>query len=378
MALQLIDLPLELLDQILSELDSARSLSDLSKTCKRLHSHIQIHAYRSFAKIRFPSFSIRPPPEESLSKAKIEYWKDAVHALTTQARNWDRRALLATRLDAFVPGNNAMQDFERQPTWQSMDFVPVIDSYQNWVGSKWASRKDVVAWGAGSLLVVRSRSSAIDVSRGNDSRSSVQHRDFLYRPIQFLEGRDDITALHLLPQMNHDYETCIIGRGSGHLAQVRLGYQATGGVETARYDTDGSAVRSSAHSREAGLLTACLGDKEVRLFDTKSACDGAQPRATGNVITENAEARTRTCAFLGSDRTAVGISQEKLSIHIYDLQCGFSGGPLRKLENAKLRTGAWTYAIAPLERSTGSSDTHGDLFLTGNQDGCVRYVHSCP
>ena len=106
----LTDLPPELLDQIATYLPTARTVANLGRTSKALHTYVEkeADAWKNFNPSRFPSLW----PAQSTSH------KDAARTLTTLSKAWDRRAFVARyiephgRIRAF-PGDRSIDRWKR-------------------------------------------------------------------------------------------------------------------------------------------------------------------------------------------------------------------------------------------------------------------------
>jgi hypothetical protein len=391
-------LPPELLSQIVSHVETARALSNLSKTCKRIHTFVQQDGFRVFSRTRFPYF--QPPTIYSSS-----FWRDAAHALTTHSRNWDRKAFLAWSIHH--PSENGHDD-RRQRAYlragQTMGFVPVIDSYETWYGGDWSSRKEVVAWGAGAGLVMRVKhmgSKAKDMrlatkirNRGdfNVHEHTISWDKFLKKGA--VEGRDDITSVNIRPQQNlKDPEQVIVGRASGSLSLVslpRLRHEGQAKVLVS-YETAGRPVRSATTTPGSHrLLVACLSDSIVALYPLDSARTHVSNAGETSVIPTGHSGRTWSSRFLRDDRLAVGLGPAKIPIRIYDIGRGelmpksvcslalSDADADARLDMLEVDSASATsiYSLAEIPLSSLAGGAEGDIFLSGGYDGFTRYVAS--
>ena len=399
---KLTELPSELLESIFAHVETAQALTRLSLTCKGLHAFVEQQGYRIFVQSRFPSISVPPPAslcsndgEAALHSAR-KFWKDAVHGLTTLSRNFDRRAFIAQAIR--VPEANHNDRFRgsahgHRRHGTSIGFMPVIDSYEAWYGGDWASRKEVVAWGAGAKLVVRSRiigpRPQEDIC-GDLSNQEPQHHWQIYAKPGIHEGRDDITTLNLLPHNLGSVEELVLGRASGTLELIRLNTKSEDQTLTT-YDTGGMPVRYTAveHCRKS-VAAACLGDQTVAIYRLLREGHQLEYCARTSIKQAHENARTWSTKFLREGRLAVGLGRSKQPLHLYDL-----GQDSPKLERAihlgldgeidfpRLDVtgpdplGTSIYSIAPLCPSSTSSGAQGDVFLSGAYDALVRYAFLC-
>lgn len=414
MATTLTGLPLELLAQIVTHLESARAIAHLSLTCKRVHAFIESDGYRIFAQTRFPSIPIPAPMQTPLSEStgpgqfypaldnkRRSYWQDAAHALTTLSRNWDRRAFIAQTIGPDAEKNERITRAETKlrngrRQGQTMGFVPVVDSYEAWYGGDWDSRKEVVAWGAGAALTMRSKlmgKRAKDVMRdrrpddGMSGLDAHQHRYewATYHESGALEGRDDITTVNLMSQGLDELEQVIIGRASGDLARVRVNVTDRQSRRLTSYATSGRPVRSATLSTGAEpLLAACLSDSTLAVYPAQH--DGLiQSTGEMTMFTSKNIRRTWCSRFLNHGRLAVGLGPSPEPIHLYDIGRGeLSIDSARKLSIEPTGTetrvdilghpnhATSVYSFAPLNGIASSNITDGEVFLSGAYDGLVR------
>lgn len=393
----LTELPSELLGCVLVGIETAQTLSHLSLTCKALHEYIEKHGYRIFVQSRFPSIGL-PTSSGVLVGDSVQstrftarFWKDAAHGLTTLSRNLDRRAFVAQgiRDPEFKPANRVIGTFRRRrQLGPSMGFVPVIDSYEVWFGGDWASRKEVVAWGEGSKLVVRIRDMGPAQKEGEHSimtHRPCEPRWKTYATPGLREGVDDITTLDLmLRDLGHE-EEILIGRASGSLERVLL--DGSGEKKTlCTYETYGKPVRyTTVHDCDKSVAAACLGDHTVALYSLDAEGEGVKSYLDTSIREAGKNIRTWSAKFLRKGRLAVGFGRSKQPIHIFDLgqdsqtfehalDISFdSSARLSHSDGAgAFSNGTSVYSIAPLPISSTSSGAEGEIFLSGAYDGHVR------
>lgn len=379
-------LPPELFAYIIGHLGTARALLHLSLTCKRIHAIIDKDGFRIFVKSHFPSFQIPP------------YWKDAAHALTTLSRNWDRKSFVAHWLSPTEYCNH-LQKVSSRFKGQSMGFQPVIDSYDQWTGNNWSSRRQVVTWAAGPTLILglklmgeEAKTASKDASISQQKKIFIDqhHHIHMWTAFQdnhFKPGQDDIRSVNLLrptqkPEDNVEY--VIAGRASGALSLIIFSESDAMSSSRTEFDTRARSIRDAAINEEPNpLLAACLSTRDLALYSVHSddkivkACDET------TVVPSMEQGRIWSCRFLRHNRLAVGLGPSKTPIHVYDIQPnGFSSQPVRKFtmdrdDREGVDAGCSVtsvYPIVPITAATSAGGAEGDTFLSGGYDGIIRYV----
>ena len=381
-------LPPEILVQIVTHITTAKELCYLSLVCKRLHTFIENDGFRVFSQTLFPYVQF-PSTHTAL------FWRDALHGLIAQARNWDRKAFIAwiisSETDANQKNGKNRRHTHNAPRGQTMGFIPVIDSYEAWYGGDWSSRKEIVAWGAGADLVVRTRimgSKAQDIWNAAVNRSpkdfNAHHHHYKwanYHEPGVNEGLDDITFVKLLQQAStDDLEQFIIGRVSGALELVSLNKNTSQSQVRCSFTTKGRPVRSATTNGIQTLLAACLSDSIVSLYSISSSTSHIA-RETAPVAETSANpsgqvGRTWTSRFLSNDRLAVGYGPAQQAIRIYKVGRGELASESSGLFNPE--AGRYSddstsvYSLSPIAMSSSAGGKGGDIFLSGAYDGLVR------
>ena len=279
-----------------------------------------------------------------------------------------------------------------------MGYQPVIDSYEVWDGGDWSSRKEVVAWGAGAELILRSKRTGELAEREwhspeNQHRQSVfdQHHHMhdwtIYRLAGATDGRDDITSVNLIPSHNRDPEQLFVGRASGALHHISLSVQGSTSLLVGTYATQGRSVRSATISADPQhLLAACLADNAIALYSTNATGSDIHPADEVAAVPPGTPGRTWSSKFLRNDRLAIGRGPSGQPILVYGIdQNGFSKDPLRQFEvhaddygprgNRNIASAVRNtsvYPITPIAPSTAAGGAEGDIFLSGGYDGNVR------
>lgn len=385
-------LPPELLAQIIVHIDTVRAIAHLALTCRKAHAFVENDGFRIFVQTRFPY--LNPPTQPSPS-----FWKEATLGLTSLAKNWDRKAFLAWSIN---PQEEVSQDLRSQRSRgrpaqarQTMGFTPVIDSYEAWYGGDWTSRKEVVAWGAGAALCMRSKImgkgkrhkiQTLDGRHLEDINAHRQsHAYTTYNEKGANEGLDDITSVNLLSQQSlYDTEQAIIGRASGGLALISLCTESSQSTVLSSYETQGRPVRSATTNSESNtLLATCLSDSTIALYPIDPTNSQMHPISQVSAHSFK-QSRTWSSRFLGLDRLIVGLGPSQEPLQVYNLgQGGVSKESVRMLElsdfdeHARLdlhgdkgnRSATSVYSLAPIGASSSASRAQQDVFLSGAYDG---------
>ncbi|KAI9814653.1 MAG: hypothetical protein M1827_003209 [Pycnora praestabilis] len=399
------DLPFEILTQITFYIPTARSVLNLSLTCRRLYDFTEKEGWRSFTQTRFPSISAAP------------YWKDAAHALTTLSRSWDRKAFIAQPIAPLWPvivlpkGNRSNKT--RRERGQTMGYQPVIDSYEEWIGNKWSAKQEILAWGAGAELVIRVKTigepaeKSWEAAEREDSRAdhfNEHHHKIVwisYQDSYHVEGRDDVTSVNILrpgqkraKNSSSSPEEMVVGRASGELSLMEVSANHSSGFVSTSYETEGRPIRSAAvNSSPSPLLAACLFDTAIALYSINhNSQRHTNPCAEIAAIPNGKPGRTWSTQFLAPDRLAVGLGPSTDPIHVYQTSPdGMSRHPIRKFSTSsanltmsgveeRIDTGEappnGTSSVYPIATIPPSSQAGGggvgDVFLGGWFDGVVR------
>ena len=382
------ELPVELLNHIVSYLPTAQAAAHLASCNHALRRFFDEEGWKIFVQARFPSFNI------------ARDWKAAAHALSTYSRNLDRRAFLARYVE---PSNfivklpqRELDTQWRRPRGQTMGYQPVIDSYEDSTGPAWDARKQVLAWSAGAELVMRVK--GMGAKHKADSRGTYSYFDhfnhhtrwFTYRPPRAMEGKDDITSLNLLKRRYRDesssttdVEHVVFGTASGglylsHLELDRDSTKTVGGL----FETRRRPVRSAdIEASEESLLAANLGDLNIALykippfiFNVPDKHDVIQPASEISIPQEGSRSfRIWSTQFLSDDMLALGTGPSAKPVQLFKVRpSGLSEEASRKLEVRETDLETSVYAIKPLPSSVGDRHSNGDLFLSGGYDGITR------
>jgi len=383
-------LPAEIILQIISYAPTAQFLAHLSLTNRKLRLLIENEGWKVFVNSRFPSIPVPP------------YWKDAAHALTTLSRNWDRKAFIArhfepanTRLHTLPAANIVdVRDRWKATHAQTMGYQPVIDSYEQWTGNTWDSRKEVVCFGAGADLIMSTverhrrinsqwqtaskEERSIDFAPDRSKRKWVKYREEYHR-----EGRDDITSVNIVRPHQlqrgdqlRGGEHVIVGRASGDLALLRLSSGKKDCVVTS-YETRNRIVRATDTTPgQSPLLATCLDNSQAAIYRINGEQDRtALPLSEVSCVPpEDKQCRLWSCRFLGPEKLAIGRGIAKRLVYVFDVRPeGLSEQPLRTFGGGlekDVNTSA--YPIVPIPTSSTSDSAFGNAFLSGGFDGYIR------
>ena len=390
----LTELPAELLAQIVSHLRTARDLLHLLLTCEKLRTFIEDDGFRVFVQNIFPSFRVS------------SHWKEAARSLTTASKNWYSKAFLARNLQ---PGGNQIQMWKsrggnpsvnhpRFSKAQSMGYRPVIDSYEQWTGEDWNTRKQILAVGAGLRLHLRVKwlgkeicktiPAAAPEERALDTDQHYHDSRWVnYEPNQLIEGTDDITSVNLLrpaQKYSDDQEYVVIGRASGKLNLVRISDFSSACQIVTEYKTGKGSVRSATvNEASSPLLAACLSNHKVAVYSIYMEGDRPGDEHAKDTVSIENRGRTWCSRFLNQHRLAVGLGLSTEPLCVYDIgQAGISKEPVRvfrhnptalpKADGSPNVTSV--YSIVPVPPWSSGGGALGDVFVSGSYDGIVRYV----
>ncbi|KAI1769387.1 hypothetical protein GGR53DRAFT_474159 [Hypoxylon sp. FL1150] len=202
-------LPAEIFHIIVSHLDTARSVSHLALTCKGLYRLIRDCGWRVFVTSRFNTFSL---PEIS----SPDEWAERARALTSQSRDWDRRAFTIDVLQP--PAKQRSRNFHRFVVRQSIASNILVDAHHQRRGN---DAQDLIFWGAGEDifgLVRHARGSKAPADEWLVCKGS---------STGYHSGIDDVTAVSILKDNKYTYSEkddpqVLVGRANGELDVVSM------------------------------------------------------------------------------------------------------------------------------------------------------------
>ena len=284
-----------------------------------------------------------------------------------------------------------------------MGYQPVIDSYVDWYGLGWGSRKEVLAWGAGVDLIVRVKNMGVKAESiygvphtwENKRNRFDQHRHMnewlVHGEAGLVEGRDDITFVNLLrpsqkPSKGSEY--IVVGRASGYLDVVEVSATESQSNNVAGLVSGKSLRSASVSSTPDPLVATCMADSTISFYSIHLARNIIEPVGEIAGMPPGKSGRTWSTQFLRHDRLAVGLGPFKKPLRVYSLeQDKVSIKAMREFEFGApsidnrieavvggVSDTSTVYSIAPIAPSSLAGGADGDLFLTGSYDGTVRYV----
>ncbi|KAL0256458.1 hypothetical protein SLS55_008853 [Diplodia seriata] len=394
------ELPVELLAHVITYFTTAQALRDLSLTCRKLHAFIEHEGWKIFLRSRFPSYPTINQPARLLA-----------HSLTTLSRNWDRKAFVGRYIvpsGSIVSLNTGLPLTEwKRPRGQTMGFQPSLDSYEELSGGSDYGRREILAWGAGTDLLIRAKESGPATERLWEQVSQqdrqhyfdqYHHRTswFTFKIPGAFEGRDDITCLNILRPAQRsatphpDAEQVILGTANGDLNLVTFTLDDPPAWRREIYNTDGRPVKAIhvSSSSKNPLLAAGFADSSVALYPVHKTADTVEPISHLQPLSKHhTPSRIWSTRFLSAETLAVGLGPSTEPVHVYEITpSGFSESPIRKFGIDATAWGAVdrvdvttdgeprqssVYPISPLPLPH-SDRNDPNVFLSGGYDGIVR------
>ncbi|KAH8666751.1 hypothetical protein BX600DRAFT_462458 [Xylariales sp. PMI_506] len=212
-------LQLDVLLIIFGHLNTAQCLANLAATCRSLHNVIESRGWCTFVRSHFASLPLpKGIPDED--------WKVWARAFTWQSWCWDRRAFSVTLLS---PSDKRQQrggaHARRRYRAQTTPCHVIVDAGVDHIG---ASQEETVVWGAGEDIVARIRRSGHIQPGSEEEWFSLQGSS-----LGFLSGRDDITSLSILNNLDQPglLSGVLAGRASGDLRLLSLDPSSFGWTE---------------------------------------------------------------------------------------------------------------------------------------------------
>ncbi|RYP47938.1 hypothetical protein DL768_006093 [Monosporascus sp. mg162] len=203
-------LPDDVLLIILSYLSTAQDISHLAVASRRLHQFISVNGWRTFVRNCFHNLSLPSPVPDN-------DWKELAKKLTSQSRDWDRRAFVFhvfSRHARLARGRN-----QRNSSGHNSQTVPchiIVDVHSQLSGR---TEEETVVWGAGEDLVALARR-----KHDNIIRSQTWQR-YGGAESGFAAGRDDVTSLSILKTTRSSQggtSGLLVGRASGDLRLLSM------------------------------------------------------------------------------------------------------------------------------------------------------------
>ncbi|KAE8352952.1 hypothetical protein BDV28DRAFT_148557 [Aspergillus coremiiformis] len=292
-------LPAEIVYLIANYLPCASDLVHLAQTCKRLYEVVSDEdwrIFRAFIKYRFPGF------------VPTSFWKDTAQALTSRSRALDKHAIISR----FVVLPPTPEDLESSPTRtdnSTIGYRPSIDSYEVWNGNTWADRKEVLAWGAGHEIVMRTKQYG----------EAKEQKWFRFNDLDTVSSHDDICGLHILRPGHYlkddNKEHLIFGRMRGDLLHLAIKPNGTHDY-VQRFHTFNSTLE---HIDLSGgpepTLAAHHENGTVSFYSTIKEEAAVQP--FGHITVESRlAARNKPSKFLSPTLFAIGTGRDEDALAI--------------------------------------------------------------
>ena len=378
------DLPPELVQHIASYLPSASAIVALGETCRSLHASISEDNYgifRGFALTHFPSVAFPA------------LWREATRALTTRSRAWDRKAFVGRVLHPTQPGGSnrgTSQALNVTGPRQKIGYAPAIDSYEEWTGDSWADRREVVAWGAGGRVALRTRRKAhhdeqeeMDLVRDARSGFSVETKWAIMDGSRGWSAHEDILDLRLLrpSQRQNEGEDFIIRRANNTVTKIHYSMEQDRFSERAFFDVNSLPTEAMDLSLNQDPLMAVCHPESLSVYHNATGQGFVSPVLNIPRSTRIVDlARARSLKFLSADKFAVAeqrLNESGISpVRVYQIaeDRALESSMTELSSNAILKP--WhrmiPTAIAPVQTQTSASAEPGHVFLAGWSDGVVR------
>jgi hypothetical protein len=359
-------LPPEIIYHIVTFLPTVDSLVHLAQTCQHLYKIVAAddsRIFRAFVQSWFPSAETPP------------LWRDAARALTSRSRALDRRALICR---VVIPPTNVKRVGIQQSIRHdnpTLGYRPAIDSYEEWYGSQWVNKREVLVWSTGAELAMRIRNPA----------DSMPDQWLTWNNLDHVSSYDDICGVHLLrpehPSKEVDKEHLIYGRVRGDLIHIAISPQEGLYEYKQRYINHAPVETIDlSYGAEPILVTLSATGGSIAFFRTTTTDSEVHPSAVLGVD-QGETTRQKYLKFLSSDRIAVPQGVPTNSIPVYQVRpdqvSRIREISLDSLDFSSLNqraVKAHVRAIAPLNVTAQMPGTPGDLFLVGWGDGRIRYV----
>lgn len=299
-------LPVEIIIQIFAYFETAEDFANFSLTCKVLHSTVSKVGWKCYVKKRYPNIQVAGPNHS-----------DAAQGLTQLSEAWSRRAVLGKRLEpsGYVYDLIRRTRFTRwtRPSGQTMGFQAQIDSYEESTGESWDARKEVVAYSAGSQLVIGIKDMGPAGRRKWESSSArdrelefdnFRHRNkwLVYKPHNVREGQDDILNVNLIrPHQTVsgrvDSFKAIVGNANGELSMISmLPEQSRNSKSYQRisFNTLHNSIKAAHVSPSSTpLLAASVSKKTVAIYGLENISSNHLAATQFNVINKEQDALTK-------------------------------------------------------------------------------------
>ncbi|KAI0466587.1 hypothetical protein F4859DRAFT_299386 [Xylaria cf. heliscus] len=205
-------LPTDILLIILGYFDTARSVAHLAAVSKGLHRLISAEGWRIFVKSCFRSLTLP-------MRSSNQDWAVLARMLTSQSRDWDRRAFVFHSLS---PPEARRPNARRNQAAQSIPGNIIVDAYLQRHGR---FDEELVVWGSGEDVVAR--------IRRNDRTKVVSESWHWHKGSEscFVAGKDDTTAISIVKSDSLGGQGdvgVVVGRANGDLRLLSIGESSPG------------------------------------------------------------------------------------------------------------------------------------------------------
>ncbi|KJZ73229.1 hypothetical protein HIM_07426 [Hirsutella minnesotensis 3608] len=292
-------LPDHLLLDIVDYLQTARDVSRLGLSSRRLYDLVHQEGWKTFVRNAFPSWG--------LPRGESTQWSSVADRLTYLDRCWERRALVFTTLQEDARKRGGGQRFTQRG--QSVTFQCMLDALLL------ASGGEMFALGAGEDLLVRWRSTR--GSKHPDVWKSLSGRD-----MEYTAGTGDVTAVSVIERESRC--EIIVGRANGDVQLLDGTEGASFGRSTKRLvpaDQHDAQGRRSSPGRlavswidwqpETQMVASCRGSTlSLHALSSDAGEAALEPVVVYDVAKTARPGQKpllRCAKFLGGDAIACGI-----------------------------------------------------------------------
>ena len=358
-------LPSEIIYHIATYLPTANALTHLAQTCRRLHRIVSADEwsiFRVFVRSKFPFCSELQAPLD---------WRDAACALTSRSRAADRLGIIGRCVTPpkTVTRIGVLETTRRDnPT---LGYRPAIDSYEVWNGERWADRREVLAWGAGHQILLRSKQCGVHA----------HERWISFDDVDLASSFDDICGLHIFKNefvcRKADVEQLIFGRVRGDLVHLALSVTDASYSYEQKFITYGQMLDRTDLSDSQSVLIGHFENGSIAFYHTNTGDKEIAPFAWIRAGTETLP-RNRYSKLLSESRVAVGTgkAQNSLSIStlspsgiLLDREIGVNSLEIEDQIGNPVPANVST--IAPLNTHS-LAGAPGDVFLAAWGDRAIR------
>ncbi|KAI2628148.1 hypothetical protein GGS21DRAFT_527975 [Xylaria nigripes] len=369
-------LPTDILYVILGLLDTARSVANLSATCKGLNHVISTSGWRIFVRKRFNTLTL---PEIGFESD----WVELARILTVQSRDWDRRAFVINYLTP--PRQTRLSYVQRGRVNQSIPNSIIVDASLQRRGR---FDEELVVCGAGEDVWAR--------IRRKDHTSVVSENWYCSQGSEsgFVAGKDDTTAISIAKaQSSGEIEDLgvVVGRANGDLRLLSLGDSSFGHTlmqfrpspssslqqrEIQAIDIDNDSGMIAVGTREDFLLYPIQGRSQIQHNLVNSTCTDPVTAVSLRTMPEcSAFGFIRSVKTLKKDTFAVALNRSFDPIHVIHATptgLSLSKPALISSEHSHLGSIPPTIrALLPVDLRSIASGC-GNTLLSSWDDGTIR------